>query len=121
MASTRAKTARPEVGAGGQGGKQLRGGGAGVVRQVFRYLGGEPRRPHHPAVRARHLPLDWRSPIAEVAAPELLTVVRRIESRGALETAHRALGNCGQVFRYGWLRVAASAIRPATCAARCPR
>ncbi len=39
-------------------------------------------------------------PIAEVNAPELLEVVRRIESRGALETAHRALGNCGQVFRY---------------------
>jgi len=27
-------------------------------------------------------------------------VIRRIEQRGALETAHRALGNCGQVFRY---------------------
>lgn len=40
-------------------------------------------------------------PIAEITAPEVLTVVRRIESRGALETAHRALGNCGQVFRYG--------------------
>src|SRR5580704_13606668 len=39
-------------------------------------------------------------PIAEVTAPELLAVVRRIENRGALETAHRALGNCGQVFRY---------------------
>jgi integrase len=39
-------------------------------------------------------------PIAEVTALELLTVVRRIETRGALETAHRALGNCGQVFRY---------------------
>ena len=39
-------------------------------------------------------------PIADVHAPELLTVVRRIESRGALDTAHRALGNCGQVFRY---------------------
>ncbi|MEW6489347.1 MAG: integrase arm-type DNA-binding domain-containing protein [Thermodesulfobacteriota bacterium] len=39
-------------------------------------------------------------PVAEVAAPELLRVVRRIESRGALETAHRALQNCGQVFRY---------------------
>ena len=41
------------------------------------------------------------SPIAEVTAPELLPMVRRIEERGALETAHRALGNCGQVFRYG--------------------
>lgn len=39
-------------------------------------------------------------PIAEISAPELLAVVRRIEERGALETAHRALGNCGQVFRY---------------------
>ena len=39
-------------------------------------------------------------PIAEVTAPELLAVVRRIESRGAVETAHRALSNCGQVFRY---------------------
>jgi integrase len=39
-------------------------------------------------------------PVADVTAPEILTVVRRIEARGALETAHRALGNCGQVFRY---------------------
>lgn len=39
-------------------------------------------------------------PIADVIAPELLDAVRRIEKRGALETAHRALGNCGQVFRY---------------------
>ena len=39
-------------------------------------------------------------PIADVTAPELLAAVQRIENRGALETAHRALGNCGQVFRY---------------------
>jgi len=38
--------------------------------------------------------------IAEITAPQLLDTVRRIEKRGALETAHRALGNCGQVFRY---------------------
>lgn len=41
-----------------------------------------------------------KRPIGEIAAPELLDVVRRIEARGALETAHRALSNCGQVFRY---------------------
>jgi len=41
-----------------------------------------------------------KRPIAEIKAPDLLTVLRRIESRGALETAHRALQNCGQVFRY---------------------
>ena len=39
-------------------------------------------------------------PIKEILAPELLTTVRRIEARGAIETAHRALQNCGQVFRY---------------------
>ena len=39
-------------------------------------------------------------PIADLTAPELLTTVRRIEKRGALETAHRALGNCGQVLRF---------------------
>lgn len=39
-------------------------------------------------------------PIGDIKAPELLAVLRRIENRGALETAHRALQNCGQVFRY---------------------
>ena len=39
-------------------------------------------------------------PIREIAAPELLATLRRIEARGAVETAHRALQNCGQVFRY---------------------
>ncbi len=38
--------------------------------------------------------------IAEIKPVELLSVVRRIEARGALETAHRALQTCGQVFRY---------------------
>lgn len=38
--------------------------------------------------------------IAKVEPPELLSVLRRIESRGALETAHRAMQNCSQVFCY---------------------
>lgn len=38
--------------------------------------------------------------VGEITAPQLLSVVRRIEARGALETAHRALHNAGQVFRY---------------------
>ena len=38
--------------------------------------------------------------IAKITAPELLTTLRRIENRQALETAHRALQNSGQVFRY---------------------
>jgi integrase len=68
-------------------------------------------------------------PIADLTAPELLTTVRRIEKRGALETAHRALGNCGQVFRYaiatgrarsdptGDLRGALPAVKPTHFAA----
>ncbi|MFL6676110.1 MAG: tyrosine-type recombinase/integrase [Massilia sp.] len=51
-----------------------------LERDIFPHLGGRP--------------------VAEVTAPELLATVRRIENRGAVETAHRALGNCGQVFRY---------------------
>ncbi|MGH8479129.1 MAG: tyrosine-type recombinase/integrase [Gammaproteobacteria bacterium] len=39
-------------------------------------------------------------PVAAVTAPELLAVLRRIETRGAIDTAHRAHQNCGQVFRY---------------------
>lgn len=39
-------------------------------------------------------------PISEITAQELLTVLRRIEGRGTLDTAHRAGGNCSQVYRY---------------------
>ena len=46
-------------------------------------------------------PWVGKKDIAEITAPELLTVIRRIKDRGVLETAHRAMGNCGQVFRYG--------------------
>jgi integrase len=41
-----------------------------------------------------------QKPVAKVTVPELLATIRRIESRGALETAHRTLAVCGQVFRY---------------------
>jgi integrase len=40
------------------------------------------------------------APIAQITAKDLLTVLRRIEKRGAIETAHRANQNCSQVFRY---------------------
>ncbi len=40
-------------------------------------------------------------PISEISPPEVLKVLHRIEGRGAMDTAHRALQNCGQVFRYG--------------------
>jgi integrase len=39
-------------------------------------------------------------PIASITAPELLATVNRIVDRGAVESAHRVLQNCGQVLRY---------------------
>jgi len=39
-------------------------------------------------------------PINEITPPQLLTIIRRIEARGAQETAHRVMANCSQVFRY---------------------
>jgi len=39
-------------------------------------------------------------PINDIKPPELLQVLRRIEGRGAIETAHRAKQYAGQIFRY---------------------
>jgi integrase len=39
-------------------------------------------------------------PIAEIDAPELLDVLRRVQKRGVIETARRLRQICGQIFRY---------------------
>ena len=39
-------------------------------------------------------------PVSELTAPDFLRVARRIEERGAIESAHRIMQNCGQVMRY---------------------
>lgn len=39
-------------------------------------------------------------PAKDITAPELLACLRRIEARGAIETAHRARGYCEKVFAY---------------------
>jgi hypothetical protein len=36
-----------------------------------------------------------KRPISEIEPPELLAALRRIEERGAVDTAHRAKQNCG--------------------------
>lgn len=46
------------------------------------------------------LPWLGSRPIAEIAPREVLKVLQRIESRGAIETAHRAMSECSQVFRF---------------------
>jgi integrase len=45
-------------------------------------------------------PWMGRLPIVEIAAPLILQTMRRVEGRGAIETAHRELQSIGQVFRY---------------------
>lgn len=61
--------------------------------------------PSHASKTIRRLERDvfpaiGRRPITEITGPELLAVMRRIAERGAVETARRALSNCGQVYRY---------------------
>jgi len=38
--------------------------------------------------------------VNQITAPELLSLVRQLEKRGTLETAHRVFACCGQIFRY---------------------
>lgn len=45
-------------------------------------------------------PWIGKRPIDAVNAPDILSALRRIENRGAVETAHRVSQICGQVFRY---------------------
>lgn len=52
-----------------------------LVRDVFPYIG--------------------NTHIAEVNSQELLKLVQEIERRGAIESAHRTLRTCSQIFRYG--------------------
>lgn len=52
-----------------------------MTRDLFPYLGSRP--------------------INEITPPELLAVLRKIESRGALESAKRTKQIAGQIFRYG--------------------
>lgn len=40
------------------------------------------------------------SPISQIEPPDILQCLRRVENRGALETAHRIKQTIGQVFRY---------------------
>lgn len=51
-----------------------------LVKEVFPWLGSRP--------------------IEEIKAPELLKCLRRMEDRGALDTAHRVRNHCSNIFRY---------------------
>jgi integrase len=51
-----------------------------LERNIFPWLGGKP--------------------ITDILPKDILACLRRIEERGTIETAHRTLQICGQVFRY---------------------
>lgn len=51
-----------------------------LERDVFPYLGSRP--------------------VAELKAPDILAVARKVEGRGALDPAHRVIQNIGDVMRY---------------------
>ncbi|MDM0043748.1 integrase arm-type DNA-binding domain-containing protein [Variovorax dokdonensis] len=62
--------------------------------------------PRHADYVLRRLEADvfpelGRRPIADITAPQLLAVAKKIESRGAVDIAKRAWQTCGQIFRYG--------------------
>jgi integrase len=46
------------------------------------------------------LPFLGERPIEDIKAPELLEALRKIEDRGAFDTAHRCLHHAGQIFRH---------------------
>lgn len=45
-------------------------------------------------------PFIGKAPISDIRPFELLETIRKIEKRGNVQTAHRVMRNCGQVFRY---------------------
>lgn len=45
-------------------------------------------------------PWIGKRPIKEITAPDVLAVLRRLESRGILDTAHRVRFECSSIFRY---------------------
>jgi integrase len=46
------------------------------------------------------LPEFGSSPIGHITAPQILAALRKVEAKGAHETAQRAMQKCSQVFRY---------------------
>jgi integrase len=93
-----------------------------IAKLWFDHWRAEKSAQHVDATRRRMdaniLPLLGARPITEIEAPELVTMVKMIEGRGAVDLAKRAMQNVGQIFRYaiahGYAkRNPASEIRPA--------
>ena len=61
-----------------------------------------PSHAQHKLERLEKNVFPWigRRPIKELTAPDVLAVLRRMESRGILDTAHRVRFECSSIFRY---------------------
>lgn len=75
-----------------------------IAREWFDKFGGQWVDSHGSKV-IRRLERDlftWigKDDIKSLTPAALLAVLRRVEARGALDTAHRLLQNCGQIWRY---------------------
>ena len=86
----------------------------------FEHWRAEKSAQHVDATRRRMdaniLPLLGARPITEIEAPELVTMVKMIEGRGAADLAKRAMQNVGQIFRYA----IAHGYATHHCATTCP-
>lgn len=75
-----------------------------ISREWFEKFGGQWVDSHGSKVIRRLerdlFPYIGRDEIKAVTPAALLSVLRRVEARGAVETAHRLLQNCGQIWRY---------------------
>lgn len=92
------KTNRQKKKSGGDGSFK-----AVAVEWLDKFLAGKSES-HIKATRTRMetdiFPYIGTRPIKEITSPEMLVALRRIEKRGAIETAARLKAVCGKVFRY---------------------
>lgn len=75
-----------------------------VARQWYAHWSG-PKNPRHAGyvlarLEADVFPVIGSRPVAVILAPELVSMVKSIEKRGALDIAKRCLQMTGQIFRY---------------------
>jgi site-specific recombinase XerD len=75
-----------------------------IAKLWFEHWRAEKSAQHVDATRRRMdaniLSLLGTRPITEIEAPELVTMGKMIEARGAADLAKRAMQNVGQIFRY---------------------
>ncbi|WML90127.1 tyrosine-type recombinase/integrase [Thiothrix lacustris] len=75
-----------------------------VAREWYGKFSGKWSKDHAANVLTRLekdlFPFIGGKPVAEIEPPAILKCLRRIEERGALDSAHRAKTTAGQVFRY---------------------